>query len=86
MVHIIQPNPDAQRRLPVTGDELVEEGLPLLKKIELVQWNARHALAQQHAIIPGIPVGVSNVRPPVIQQEQLGVGDAAKMDLRVISA
>ena len=42
-----------------------------------VQWNARRALAQQHAIILlniGIPVGVNNVCPPVVQHEQVGVG------------
>ena len=43
-------------------------------------------LAQQHAILPvnvRIPVGVTNVRRPVTQQEQVGVGYAAEMDLLV---
>ena len=41
-----------------------------------MQWNALGALTQQHTIIPinvGIPVGVTNVRSPVVpnvQQEQ----------------
>ena len=97
MVHLTPANPDAQGRLLVVGHKLVEEGLPLVE-IELaraekfegrVQWNARGALAQEHAILPvhvGIPVGVPNVRRPVVPQEQVGVGDAAEMDLRVFGA
>ena len=97
MVHLPPANPDAQRCLPVVGDELVEEGLPHVE-IELaraeqfegrVQWNARGALAQEHAILPvhvGIPVGVPNVRRAVVAQEQEGVGYAAEMDLGVFGA
>ena len=36
MVHLSPANPDAQRRLPVVSDKLVEEGLPLAE-IELAQ-------------------------------------------------
>ena len=97
MVQLPPANPDAQRRLPVVGHKLVEEGLPHIE-IEparaeqfegRVQRNARGALAQEHAIQPvhvGIPVGVPNVRRPVVAQEQVGVGDAAEMDLRGFGA
>ena len=54
-----------------------------------MQRNARGALALEHAVQPvhvGIPVGVPNVRLPVVAQEQVGVGDAAEMDLRVFGA
>ena len=99
MVHLPPANPDAQRRLPVIGHKLVEEGH---SHIEIepaeaeqfegrVQWNARGTLAQEHAIQRvhvGIPVGVPNVRRAVVAQEQVtvGIGDAAEMDLRMFGA
>ena len=105
MVQLPPTNPDAQRperRLPVVSHKLVEEGLSHIEiepsraeQLEgRVQWNARGALAQEHAIQPvtplpvhvGITVGVPNVRRPVVAQEQVGVGDAAEMDLRVFGS